>query len=182
MSPAVLLATALAAGNPLVRTVAGAEVDFGTGTITARAGAAADYRLPSPDVARPGAERRARAAALARLRAALAELKVPAEVASRAKATAVDYQSNGGVLVTMAVTVPEGQPSVTLSAPASSLVLAPVLVRGTEEAVLGWAIYRLGVAPSGTPAARRDGDRLKVEIDVQKLAGAGAVIYVGKVR
>ena len=51
-----------------------AEIDWSAGTITAQAGAAADIRMPGPDAARPGAERRARAAAEEKLRAALHEI------------------------------------------------------------------------------------------------------------
>ena len=51
-------ATPARAGTPvsLVRPLAGAEVDWSAGTVTARAGAAADMRMPSPDAARPGAK------------------------------------------------------------------------------------------------------------------------------
>src|SRR5262245_17940136 len=61
-------------GGPLKQTLAGAAVDWEAGTVTASAGAAADLRMPSVDLARPGAQRRAHAGAVAKLRAALASL------------------------------------------------------------------------------------------------------------
>src|SRR5262245_45517312 len=60
------------AGDALKQTLAGAAVDWEAGTIAATAGAAADLRMPSVDLSRPGAQRRAQAAAVAKLRAALA--------------------------------------------------------------------------------------------------------------
>src|SRR5436190_13773130 len=70
---AALLAASLAAAaadaddaSPLHdRRAGGVEIDWAEGTLTATGGAAADLRMPSADVARPGAVRRARAAALA---------------------------------------------------------------------------------------------------------------------
>jgi hypothetical protein len=98
-----------AAASSLVRPLAGAEVDWSAGTVTASAGAAADMRMPSPDAARPGAERRARAAAVEKLRAALRALPVrgserlgekQVEAAlSHASTTRIEYQSNGGVVL-----------------------------------------------------------------------------------
>src|SRR5207244_11190492 len=78
--------------------------------VSAHGGAAADFHMPSADAARPGAERRARAAAEAKLRAALQALPLggrrklvgadlDAALAS-AQAARVDYQSNGGALLT----------------------------------------------------------------------------------
>src|ERR1700733_4627179 len=58
----------------LVETHEGVTVDWRAGTLSAAGGAAADLRMPSVDLARPGAERRARAAATAKLRVALGAL------------------------------------------------------------------------------------------------------------
>src|SRR5580704_8494322 len=58
----------------LVDTHEGVAVDWRAGTLSATGGAAADLRMPSVDLARPGAERRARAAAIGKLRGALAAL------------------------------------------------------------------------------------------------------------
>ena len=60
--------------DPLTSTQAGVTVDWMAGTLATGGGAAADLRMPSVDLARPGAERRARAVAEAKLRAALAAL------------------------------------------------------------------------------------------------------------
>jgi hypothetical protein len=120
----VLLAAALSVlvGGPLLaraekgaldETRGEATIDWGQGTVTASAGAAADFHLPSADVARPGAVRRARAAALTKLRGALAELPLGADrqlsaaaierALLRARTIDIDYQSNGGALVKLSV-------------------------------------------------------------------------------
>jgi hypothetical protein len=106
---AVLIHAQVATAASLVRQLAGVEVDWSAGTVTASAGAAADMRMPSPDAARPGAERRARAAAVEKLRAALPVLcvrgserlgvkQVDAALA-RASTIRIEYQSNGGVVL-----------------------------------------------------------------------------------
>src|SRR5690242_17950455 len=61
-------------GDALKQTLAGAAVDWEAGTIAATAGAAPDLRMPSVDLSRPGAQRRAHAAAVTKLRAALGSL------------------------------------------------------------------------------------------------------------
>ena len=111
----VAVVTTARAATPaaLVRPLAGAEVDWSAGTVTANAGAAADMRMPSPDAARPGAERRARAAAIEKLRAALRALPVrgserlsekQVEAAlGHASTTRIEYQSNGGVVLWVGV-------------------------------------------------------------------------------
>ena len=103
------LSAQAAPASPLVRPLAGAEVDWSAGTITASAGAAADMRMPSADSARPGAERRARAAALETLRAALRALVIRRDeklgekeiegALGRASTARIEYQSNGGVVL-----------------------------------------------------------------------------------
>src|SRR5579863_4712594 len=90
----------------LVDTHEGVTVDWRAGTLSASGGAAADLRMPSVDLARPGAERRARAAATAKLRTALGSLPVGAghkldpdridRALNRARTADVQYQSNGG--------------------------------------------------------------------------------------
>ena len=108
---AVVVLTSAYAATPasLLRPLAGAEVDWSAGTVTASAGAAADMRMPSPAAARPGAERRARAVAVEKLRAALRALPVrgnqrleekQVEAAlGRVSTTRIEYQSNGGVVL-----------------------------------------------------------------------------------
>ena len=73
LSLLILLAPARA-DDKLVRPLGDSEIDWGAGTISAKGGAAADLRMPTAEIARPGAERRARAAALAKLKASLLTL------------------------------------------------------------------------------------------------------------
>ena len=206
------------ADDKLVRQVGDSEVDWGAGTISARGGAAADLRMPTADIARPGAERRARAAAVAKLRAALLALplrpggklteKELEAALGRAHPEGVDYQSNGGVLLTMSLAFgdivppreapakkgPDAGVEPTRKAPEQALAvasmpfeLAPRVVAGDKEAALSWAIYRTGAAPAGVDAiaVKRDqSGRLvlpKGEAKaLQKLAGAPVVIYLQK--
>jgi hypothetical protein len=103
-------ASAFAATPPALDDTRGpVSIDWAEGTVTARGGAAADLRMPSADLARPGAERRARAAATARLKDALAALPLGPGRALSAEAVElalghaqlvdVEYQSNGGAVV-----------------------------------------------------------------------------------
>ena len=95
--------------DALKQTLAGAAVDWEAGTIAATGGAAADLRMPSVDLSRPGAQRRAHAAAVAKLRGALTTLPLgsgnkltTAEIdraVGRARDVDVQYQSNGGAIV-----------------------------------------------------------------------------------
>jgi hypothetical protein len=182
-----------AEGPALTRPLAGGgEVDWASGTVSARGGAAGDYRLPSADVARLGAERRARAAARTALRAALEALPRGARAKltsaeldralDRARAVDVQYQSNGGVLLSLAVSfgdlvapapagsaraaaaaaaapapgpappVPAVVPERALVVPSMPLELAPGLAAGEKEGQLAWAVYRTGAPPSGVKA------------------------------
>jgi hypothetical protein len=180
----------VAAEPALTRAVAGAEVDFAAGTISARGGGAADWRMPSPDVARPGAERRARAAALAKIRAALEALGVekPSDATlARAKPVNVDYQSNGGVLLTLALRFADlnetkAEP-VAVSVAAMTPELIPKMVSGDRTVTPAFATYRAGAAPAGAIAARRDrhGKLLVDAAALDKLADAPVVIYVQKI-
>ena len=190
----LLLTAGLArADDKLVRPLGDSEVDWAAGTITAHGGAAADLRVPSADVARPGAERRARAAALAKLRAALqamplgtGKLSAAALEAAlgRAHAASVDYQSNGGVLLTMSLAFgevsppqektdktpktpsPDGGaetarkvPEQALSVASMPFELAPRVAAGEREAALSWAVYRTGAPPAGVEAIAVHRDR-----------------------
>jgi hypothetical protein len=219
LSLLLLLAGRAQADDKLVRPLGDTEVDWGAGTISARGGAAADLRMPTADIARPGAERRARAAAVAKLRAALLALplrpggkltdKELEAALGRAHPEGVDYQSNGGVLLTMSLafgdivppkealavkTHPDAGVEPTRKAPEQALAvasmpfeLAPRVVAGDKEAALSWAIYRTGAPPAGVDAiaVKRDqAGRLvlpKGEAKaLQKLAGAPVVIYLQK--
>jgi hypothetical protein len=180
----------LAAEPALTRAVAGAEVDFAAGTISARGGGAADWRMPSADVARPGAERRARAAALAKIRAALEALGVdkPSDAAlARAKPVTVDYQSNGGVLLTLALRFADLGETKTEPVPVSVAAMTPELLprfaSGDRTVTPAFATYRTGAAPAGAVAARRDrhGKLLVEAAALDKLADVPLVIYVQKI-
>jgi hypothetical protein len=198
-------ATATAGASPLQETRGGVAIDWGEGTLTAAGGAAADLRMPSADLARPGAERRARAAALARLKSALGELPLggdrtlpPAAVElalGRARLLGVEYQSNGGALVRMQVRFSDWLPAQAPVGPALSVAEmrlqgAPKLKIGGKETLIGAARYQLGAPPAGTRALAAKADRqgrLVVAVAAadrdlgEKLAGAAIVIYVDKV-
>jgi hypothetical protein len=118
------------------------SIDWAEGTVTARGGAAADLRMPSADLARPGAERRARAAATARLKEALAGLPLgPGRALSgeaveqalgHAQVVDVEYQSNGGAVVRLRARfgdwlAAEPQPGPALSVTEAHLAAAPAL-------------------------------------------------------
>ena len=190
------------ASSELVETREGVTIDWRAGTLAATGGAAADLRMPSVDLARPGAERRARAAAIAKLRAALAVLPAgggrkldPDRVdraLGRARATDTQYQSNGGAVVRMEVGFadwledPAAAPT-TLSVREAHLAASPRAIVGGQEIALGAATYRNGAPPAdaGARPARVDhSGRLAIEGGAElaaKLARGPAVIYVQKV-
>ena len=209
---AVAVLTSVDAGTlvDLVRPLAGAEVDWSAGTVTASAGAAADMRMPSPDAARPGAERRARAAAIEKLRAALRALPVRGHdrlgekqvdaALGHAIATRVEYQSNGGVVLwvgvrfeelvgsatTTSTTTTTATGSVVLAVGAMPLELAPLLAGGEREIVVRGVRYRQGPHPAGAIGVRRDDKGRLVlpkgaEATLDGLVGGPVVIYLEKV-
>ena len=205
---AMLAHAHLATAASLVRPLAGAEVDWSAGTVTASAGAAADMRMPSPAAARPGAERRARAAALDKLRAALRALPLRGKqrlgekqveaALGHASTTRIEYQSNGGVVLWVGVRFTDLVASATttststttglvaLAVGAMPLELAPLLVAGAKEIVLGHARYHQGPPPAGAISVRRDDKgRLLLpsgsETTLDQLAGGPVVIYLQKV-
>jgi hypothetical protein len=158
--------------------------------------------MPSVDLARPGADRRARATALAKLRAALETLplgggrKLDAPRIDRALARArvadVQYQSNGGAVVRLELSFADwlddaNPPSVALTAAAAHLAAAPGARVAGRDVTLGAATYKVGAAPADAHARAAKVDhagRLTVEGDAnlaEKLARGVAVIYVGKV-
>ncbi len=184
----------------LTTTRDGVTLDWSAGTVAATGGAAADLRMPSVDLARPGAVRRARATALARLRAALEALplgggrKLDAARVDRAlgrvRTADVQYQSNGGAVVRLEVSFADwleesAPPKVALSAPAAHLAAAPAARVGKHDVTLGAALYKMEPAPADARPAKADhAGRLTIEGDpelVGKLAHGVAVIYVGKV-
>ena len=177
-------------------------MDWRAGTLSASGGAAADLRMPSVDLARPGAERRARAAATAKLRTALGALPAGGghkldpdridRALNKARATDVQYQSNGGAVIRMEVGFADwledpGAPTTALAVREAHLAAAPRAVVGGREISLGAATYRVGPAPAdaGARAARVDhAGRLVIDGGADlaaKLARGVALIYVQKV-
>lgn len=98
---------AQAAGDPFVQELKGVTVDWRRGKLTAHGAAAGDWRMPSAEIARAGAERRASSAGRARLSEALRALPLGGgrrleaagieRAVGRARTIGVEYQSNGGV-------------------------------------------------------------------------------------
>jgi hypothetical protein len=177
-------------------------VDWRAGTLSASGGAAADLRMPTVDLARPGAERRARAAATAKLRAALGALPAGGghkldpdridRALNKARTTDVQYQSNGGAVIRMEVGFADwleepGAPATALTVREAHLAASPRAVVGAREISLGAATYRVGSPPAdaGARAARVDhAGRLVIDGGADlaaKLARGVALIYVQKV-
>lgn len=194
--PLVLLALAAVAqvAEPATfkRDVAGVEVDWSEGTLTAQAGAAADLRMPGPNAARPGAERRARAAAEKKLHAALRALgladdKVALEPATVAR---IEYQSNGGVVLWLSIrfsdlAAAQGGPWAFKTA-TMPFEIAPTVVAEGKAVRLARATYRKALdCPKDAVPVLRDGQgRLVLPTARQELldslAGASVVIYLEK--
>jgi hypothetical protein len=175
--------------------VAGVDVDWSAGTLTAQGGAAADLRMPSPNAARPGAERRARAAALAKLRAALHELLPAAsfdekQAAPQTSVARIEYQSNGGVVLWLELRLADvvAAPPATIALRASSMpfALAPAVAADGKTVTLGLATYRPAAqAPKDAVAVRAEkGGRLALGAGQAKLldelAGHAVVIYLDR--
>jgi hypothetical protein len=183
----VLTTAAWAGPETFKRGVAGAEVDWSVGTVTAQAGAAADIRMPGPNAARPGAERRARAAAEAKLSSALGELGL--DKLSKDKPTAVsriEYQSNGGVVLWLSVRfsdlVPAKAAPVALKVATMPFEVAPTLVLGAKQARVASATYRAAsTSPKDVVSVRRD-DKGRLVLPsadlIDSLAGSAVVIYL----
>src|SRR4051794_1892722 len=190
------------ASADLVDTRDGAPVDRRAGTAAASGGAAADLRMPSVGRARPGAERRARGAATARLRAAMGALPAGGahkldpdridRALNRARAVDVQYQSNGGAVIRMEVRFADwledpAAPTTALAGRDAHLAAAPRAVVGGQEISLGAAPYRVGTPPAdaGAHPARVDhSGRLVIDGGADlaaKLARGTALIYVQKV-
>src|SRR5580704_2754823 len=193
------LASAQSGPPDLVETHDGVTIDWRAGTVSATGGAAADLRMPSVDLARPGAERRARAAATAKLRTALGALPAGGghkldpdridRALNKARSTDVQYQSNGGAVIRMEVGFADwledpGAPATALVVREAHLAAAPRAVVGDREIVLGEANYRVGPPPAdaGARAARVDhSGRLVIDGGADlaaKLARGVALIYV----
>jgi hypothetical protein len=194
----VLLLPLLALGKEagaFKRTVAGVEVDWSAGTLTAQGGSAAEIRMPGPNSARPGAERRARAFAEENLRSALAVVARgkkldEKEALSRATIARTEYQSDGGVVLWLTLRFSDlaaaAKPAkVALRVAHMPFEFAPVVASAGGEAQLGFATYR--------PAADCPRDAVRGELDgkgrlripalpggTDSLAGTSVVIYLEK--
>ncbi len=192
----LLVSSALAqagAPSPFQRPVVDTEVDWSAGVITAQAGAAADIRMPGPAAARPGAERRARAAAETKLRAAVRELgldKASQTVSDHAAVSRIEYQSNGGVVLWLSVRFADLVPARTapraLHTASMPFEIAPTLVAGGKDVRVAVATYRPAVdRPKDALPVRRDGKgRLVLPAGpadlIDSLAGSAVVIYLEK--
>jgi hypothetical protein len=197
--------------GPLKQSLAGAIVDWEAGTVAASGGAAADLRMPSVDLSRPGAQRRAQATAVAKLRAALASLPLGSgnkltnpeieRALGRARPVDVQYQSNGGAIVRVEIRfgdwleTPNAQPnpqskneSFAVAVPSIHLGAAPTARIGKRDVRVGAAVYRItgGKVDKNVADARVDKDgRLVLSGDAQlpdKLARGQVMIYVGKLQ
>jgi hypothetical protein len=197
----LLLVVLLAAGSAQAReasnwkrTVAGAEVDWSAGTITAEGGAAADMHMPGPNAARPGAERRARAAAVAKLQAALLELGLDKEseklVAEHAIVARTEYQSNGGVVSWLAVKFSEVTGGTAAAKPlrvsTAPFRFAPTISAAGKSVRAASATYHSAAdCPADAIAVKRN-DKGQLVLPsseaehIDSFAGAAVVIYVEK--
>jgi hypothetical protein len=191
-------------GDALKQTIGGAAVDWEAGTIAATGGAAADLRMPSVDLSRPGAQRRAQAAAVVKLRAALAALPLGAgakltnaeidRAVGRARAVDVQYQSNGGAIVRMEVRfgdwleAPGAADGFAVAVPSMHLGAAPTARIGKRDVRVGAAVYRVadGKAAKNAADGKVDKDgRIVLSGDAQlpdRLARGQVIIYVGKLQ
>jgi hypothetical protein len=192
------------AADALKQTLAGAAVDWEAGTISASGGAAADLRMPSVDLSRPGAQRRAHAAAVAKLRAALTTLPLgsgnklaAAEIdraVGRARDVDVQYQSNGGAIVRVEIRfgdwleTPSAPDAFAVAVASMHLSAAPTARVGKRDVRVGAAVYRVaeGKAAKNVADGRVDKDgRLVLAGDAQlpdRLARGQVIIYVGKLQ
>jgi len=175
------------------RKVAGAEVDWRLGTITAEAGSAADIRMPGPNAARPGAERRARASAEDKLRAAMRGLgqgKAADAALAHARVSRIEYQSNGGVVLWLTVTFsdvcPGKESKLSLKLPAMPFEVAPKVSAAGKTVQVSNATYRpSSESPRDAIPVRRDGQGQLVlpatdATQIDSFAHAAVVIYLDK--
>lgn len=193
---ACLLWAAVAQAQPgsFGRRVGDAEIDWTAAILTAQGGAAAELRMPGPNAARPGAERRARAAAEEKLRSTTEKLLGKAVdgpiVGERATVARIEYQSNGGVVLWLALRLSDvviaPAAGVALRVSSMPFVAQPTLAAGGKRVTLGLATYRPAAeAPADAVLVRaeRDGALALSGKDgklVESLAGRAVVIYLEK--
>lgn len=199
-------AAGVAASDPLVQETKGVVVDWRRGVLIARGGAAGDLRMPSSEMARAGAQRRASDAGRARLGEALRALplgggrKLDAGAIERALQRAqpkrIEYQSNGGVLLDLelpfgswneATPVGEAAAAVTLRLGEGALAADPTLLVGDSEVAFSAVRYALAseLPIDSHPVvvhADKKGRLIPKEASAAKdLASKSAVIYVQKI-
>jgi len=191
--------------DPLVQEAHGVTVDWRHGTVTARGVAAADWRMPSADVARAGAARRARGEGRSHLVEALRGLPLGggrkldeagiARAVERARTQHVEYQSNGGVTLELVVGfgdweekgTPAEAPPLALRLGEGSLAAEPRLLIGDSEVVLGPVSYASAgdLAADVRPVPVRADKKGRLigdsKLDPAELAHRRAVIYVQKI-
>jgi len=193
--------------DPLVQEAHGVTVDWRHGTVTARGVAAADWRMPSADVARAGAERRARGEGRNHLVEALRGLPLGGgrkldeagieRAVERARTQHVEYQSNGGVTLELVVGFGDweekGTPAAAEAPPLAlrlgegSLAAEPRLLIGDSEVVLGPVSYASAgdLAADVRPVPVRADKKGRLigdsKLDPAELAHRRAVIYVQKI-
>ncbi len=172
-------ARARAATPPALEETRGpVSIDWAEGTVTARGGAAADLRMPSADLARPGAERRARAVAAARLKDALAGLPLgPGRALSveaveqalgHAQVVDVEYQSNGGAVVRLRARFGDWLAAEPPSGPALSV---------SEARLAAAPALRMAPGKSGGRSAGKKGSKEGREDDDDAEIVTGAARY-----
>ena len=204
-----LVAASPALADPLLQEAHGVVVDWRHGTVTARGVAAADWRMPSADVARAGAERRARGEGRNHLVETLRGLPLGggrkldeagiARAVDRARTQHVEYQSNGGVTLELVVgfgdwdepgdagTAAEVAP-LALRLSEGSLAAAPRVLIGETEVALGPVSYATSaelaedVRPIAVRADRKGRLVADGKLAPDELAHRRAVIYVQKIQ
>jgi hypothetical protein len=159
LTATTLLAATAAAGDPFVQQDPGkgVTIDWRHGKLVARGAAAGDWRMPSAEMARAGAERRARNAGRTRMDEALRalplgggrHLEAPAvaRAIDHARTVGLEYQSNGGVELKLEVSFgdwrePDAPAHADAGPPATAggaTAPAPLVLRMTEGS--------LGAAP-----------------------------------
>lgn len=186
MAGVVSHAAGTRAGEMLIRRLGDAEIDWHRGIVQARGGAAADIRLPGPQVARAAAERSARARATAFLRTAIPLFDMGAGktvsgktldiVLADLRTMRIEYESNGGVTVVLGATFAtlashpsasdkddhdheggtEGKLALCISIARTALVFRPTLSIEGHPVTPTYATYRIGAAPALSLTAKRD--------------------------
>jgi hypothetical protein len=193
----VLWAGFVGAAEPVnyKRALADVEIDWSQGLITAQAGASADIRMPGPNAARPGAQRRARAAAEEKLRAACKTIGQGRSLDDKgaialATLSRIEYQSDGGVVLWLSIRFADliaAKPTpIAFKIASMPFELSPSVEASGRQAQVGLATYRpFATCPKDAIPVRRNAkghlelpaSQAKV---VESLADSAVVIYLEK--